>query len=91
MRRFPRARLDRCARAGAVVAAATLALASLASAYAPTDPLVSAQWYLAATRTFDAWATPPPLTPVRVAIIDSGIDRAHPEFRGRIVAARTFV
>ncbi|MBM3678423.1 MAG: hypothetical protein FJW96_11160, partial [Actinobacteria bacterium] len=48
-------------------------------------------WYLAANRTFDAWATPPPLTPVRVAIIDSGIDRAHPEFRGRIVAARTFV
>jgi len=61
-------------------------------AYAPTDPLAARQWYLAQTRAFDAWAEPPPLAPVLVGVIDSGIDADHPEFAGRrIVAARSFV
>jgi len=60
-------------------------------AYAPTDPLAARQWYLAQTRAFDAWAEPPPLAPVLVAVIDSGIDGDHPEFARRIVAARSFV
>ena len=43
------------------------------------------------TRVFDAWSVLPPLAPVRVAVVDSGIDLGHPEFVGRIVAARSFV
>jgi subtilisin family serine protease len=60
-------------------------------AFAPTDPLASKQWYLQQTRAFDSWEEPPPLPPVRVGIIDSGIDGEHPEFAGRIVAAKSFV
>lgn len=78
-------------RRAALVAAATLALAAPAGAYSPSDPLVASQWYLVANRTFDAWVDPPVLAPVRVAVIDSGIDRANPDFRGRIAAARSFV
>ena len=60
-------------------------------AFAPTDPLASRQWYLQQTRAFDSWVEPPPLPPVRVAIIDSGIDGDHPEFAGRVVEAKSFV
>lgn len=60
-------------------------------AFTPTDPLASKQWYLQADHAFDVWPTPPLLTPVKVAIIDSGIDSGHPEFQGRVLAARSFV
>jgi hypothetical protein len=62
-------------------------------AFVPTDPLFSRQWYVPAVRGFDAWLRPPAwLTTTKVAIIDSGIDSEHPEFRGnRIAAANTFV
>lgn len=55
------------------------------------DPLSSEQWYLARSRVFDAWPELPELAPVKVAVIDSGIDLGHPEFKGRIVEARSFV
>jgi len=55
------------------------------------DPLAQEQWYLARTRMFAAWPELPVLAPVKVAVIDSGIDLGHPEFKGRIVEARTFV
>jgi hypothetical protein len=57
----------------------------------PSDPLVPEQWYLSRTRAYDLWPEVPPLAPVRVAVIDSGIDPGHPELAGRIVAARSFV
>lgn len=55
------------------------------------DPLAPEQWYLGRTRALDGWAELPSLAPVRVAVIDSGIDLGHPEFEGRIDAARSFV
>jgi subtilisin family serine protease len=55
------------------------------------DPLAPAQWYLQRTHVFDGWTEWPPLEPVKVAIIDSGIDVGHPEFLGRIFAAKSFV
>jgi hypothetical protein len=62
------------------------------AAFVPSDPLAPKQWYLAQTRAFDTWALEPPLLPpVRVAIIDSGIDGTHPEFAGKIVGAKSFV
>jgi len=60
-------------------------------ACAPTDPLAPRQWYAAATRAYDAWQTLPPLAPVRVAVIDSGVDLGHPELERRIVGAKSFV
>ncbi|MGL6280330.1 MAG: S8 family peptidase [Gaiella sp.] len=62
-----------------------------ATSLAPTDPLVDQQWYLARTRALDLWPELPPLAPVRVAVIDSGIDLGHPELAERIVAAKSFV
>jgi subtilisin family serine protease len=82
----------------AVAAALALLLAPgafalpLRPAFTPTDPLAPKQYYLAQDRAFDAFSAElPVLNPVRVAIIDSGIDGAHPEFRGRIPLARSWV
>jgi hypothetical protein len=55
------------------------------------DPLIPKQWYLAYNRAYDAWEVPPPLAPVRVAVIDSGVDANHPELASRIGPARSFV
>jgi subtilisin family serine protease len=75
-----------------ILAPAALAL-PLRASFAPTDPLAPKQYYLAQDRAFDAFPEQlPALTPVRVAIIDSGIDGGHPEFpRSRIVAQRSWV
>ena len=67
------------------------ALGSRKPSYVPNDPLLPQQWYAAQNRSFDAWTEPPPLAAVRVAVIDSGVDGTHPELRGRIAAAKSFV
>jgi subtilisin family serine protease len=82
-------------------AAAALALAlvpsaiahSLRAAFTPTDPLAPRQYYLAQDHAFDAFGPElPVLNPVRVAVIDSGLDGGHPEFpRSRIWQARSWV
>jgi serine protease len=61
------------------------------AAYVPNDPLFPQQWYAVQNRAFDEWTDPPPLAAVRVAVIDSGVDGTHPELKGRIAAARSFV
>jgi subtilisin family serine protease len=69
-----------------------LAVAGVRPAFVPNDPLAPKQYYLAQDHAFDAFAdTLPTLQPVKVAIIDSGIDGTHPEFKNKIVAARSFV
>jgi subtilisin family serine protease len=81
----------------AAVLAALLLLTVAATAAARTgfttnDPLAPRQWYLQRDRAFDFWATLPQLTPVKVAVIDSGIDGGHPEFPpSRIADAKSFV
>ncbi len=60
-------------------------------AFVPNDPFVPRQWYLSQNRSYDAWTVLPPLAPVRVAVIDSGIDATHPELASRIAAAHSFV
>ena len=60
-------------------------------AYVPNDPLVPRQWHLSMTRAFDYWDTAPALAPVRVAVIDSGVDGSHPELAGKIFKAESFV
>jgi subtilisin family serine protease len=79
-------------RALLLLAVAALAAAAPAAAFAPTDPLASKQWYLNDDHAFDAWPTPPTnLAPVKVAIVDSGLDGSLPDFAGRIADARSFV
>ena len=79
-------------RAVLVAVLAALALASTAAGFVPTDPLATRQWYLEQDHAFDTWPTPPAgLAPVRVAIVDSGIDSTLPDFQGRILDARSFV
>ena len=80
-------------RRGALLASVAVALAvpAVAAAFSPNDPFAARQWYLAADRAFDPWPGPPALTPVRVAVIDSGVDATHPELAARIVASKSFV
>jgi hypothetical protein len=69
-----------------------VALGGARPAFTPSDPLAPKQYYLTQDRAFDAFnPTLPTLAGVRVAIIDSGIDAGHPEFKGRIYATRSFV
>jgi Subtilase family len=60
-------------------------------AFTPSDPLAPRQWYVQQDRAFDFWPELPFLQPVKVAIIDSGIDASHPEFAGKVLLARSFV
>jgi thermitase len=83
-------------RTRVAVAAAVLLLlatgsAAARSAFTTNDPLAPRQWYLQHDRAFDFWQTLPQLTPVKVAVIDSGIDGSHPDLVSRVVAQRSFV
>jgi len=71
--------------------AAALLLPALALAFGNTEPLAPQQWYLTQDRAWSFWPQEPTLAPVKVAVIDSGIDYGHPEFAGRILAGRSFV
>ena len=73
------------------VAAALAAAAAAQAAFTPNDPLAPRQWYLTQDRVFSAFDVLPQLKPVRVAVIDSGVDWSHPELKGRIVEAKSFV
>jgi len=75
----------------AVAVAVVLMVAAPAAAFSPTDPLAPKQWYLGANHVYDSWSQPPALAPVRIAVIDSGIDGSHPELSKHIVAAKSFV
>jgi len=81
----------RYALVAAVVAA--LVLAGTAAAFTPGDPEYAKQWYLAQDHAFDAWPDAPPtaLAPVKVAIVDSGLDCSLPDFAGRVAAKQSFV
>jgi subtilisin family serine protease len=72
-------------------AAAALALPALAVAFPNTEPLAAKQWYLTQDKAWDFWPALPDLYPVKVAVIDSGIDNSHPDLVGRVVAAKSFV
>jgi hypothetical protein len=77
----------------ALALAPTAAAMPLRAGFVPSDPLAPKQYYLAQDHAFDAFPISlPVVNPVRVAIIDSGIDGGHPEFpRSRIWQARSWV
>jgi subtilisin family serine protease len=74
---------------GAVGAA--LLATSAAAAFTPSNAYYAKQWYLGQDKAFDAWPAPPTLDPVKVAIIDSGVDCSLPDFDGRIAKSKSFV
>jgi subtilisin family serine protease len=73
------------------VVSIALGLAVPAGAFSADDPLAPRQWYLAANHVYDGWAAPPAFAPVRIAVVDSGIDGGHPELASAVVAAKSFV
>jgi hypothetical protein len=78
--------------AGLVVLLVAVVAVSTAAAFDNTEPLAAQQWYLTKDQAWDFWPSPPTtLAPVKVAVIDSGIDGGHPDLQGRVVAARSFV
>jgi hypothetical protein len=78
---------------GLIVGAAVAALAvpAAAQAFTPNDPYIAREWYATQDKAFDAFNVLPLLPDVRVAVIDSGVDVNHPDLRGQIVAAKSFV
>ena len=72
----------RIALVGAVGAA--LIATSSAAAFTPENAYYAKQWYLSRDNAFDAWDSPPTLDPVKVAIIDSGVDCSLPDLKDQI-------
>ena len=85
-------RLALAAALALVLAPSALAL-PLGARFTPSDPLVWRQYYLGQDHAFDAFGPElPVVNPVRIAMIDSGLDGGHPEFpRQRIWQARSWV
>ncbi len=74
-----------------VAVAAALVATSAAAAFTPTNAYYAKQWYLEQDSAFDAWPAPPLLTPVKVGVVDSGIDCSLPDFENQIAAKKSFV
>ncbi len=74
---------------GALVVA--LIATSTAAAFTPTNTYFGKQWYLGMDKAFDAWAAPPTFAPVKVAIVDSGVDCSLPDFTNQIAKSKSFV
>jgi hypothetical protein len=70
---------------------AALVATSAAAAFTPTNTYYPRQWYLGQDAAFDAWPTPPLLAPVKVAIVDSGVDCSLPDLQSQIAETKSFV
>ena len=80
--------------AGLALALALAAPAARAEGvpFVPNDPLYPKQWYLPQDRAFDFWSQlPVGLAPVKVGVVDSGVDFGHPDLQGRIAGGKSFV
>jgi subtilisin family serine protease len=75
-----------------VVAAAALVAASSAAGFTPGNTYYAKQWYLDYDRAFDAWPTPPAFQqPVKVGVIDSGVECSSPDLKGQLAGEKSFV
>jgi thermitase len=59
--------------------------AAAAPAIVPNDPLWPAAWSLAKARVSAAWAAADGAAPTVVAVLDTGVDAAHPDLAGVLV------
>ncbi|HVV57891.1 MAG TPA: S8 family serine peptidase [Gaiellaceae bacterium] len=83
--------MTRALAAVAGVALLLAAAASAADAFTNTEPFAAEQWYLPLDRAWDFWPSQPQLAPIRVAVVDSGVDGKQPDLEGRILLAKSFV
>lgn len=74
-----------------LAAAVAVPTAVAGGAQQPNDPFLARQWYVGRDHALDTFDTAKQLPTVRVAVIDSGVDGGHPELKGRIAAAKSFV
>jgi subtilisin family serine protease len=82
-----------------LLALAALALVASASAGASSSPLAAAgdrassatRWSLGQIRAAQAWPLLQGKQVPPVAVLDSGVDAAHPDLAGKVTAARDFV
>ena len=79
----------RVALVGALGAA--LVATSAAAAFTPSNQYYAKQWYLSTDKAFDAWPSPPQLAPVKIAIVDSGVDCSLPDLKPEISETKSFV
>jgi subtilisin family serine protease len=63
------------------------------AAYVPGDPYIlsGSEWHLAQIQTPQAWDFTVGLTNIIVAVLDSGVDAAHPDLATRILPGYDFV
>jgi subtilisin family serine protease len=63
------------------------------AAFVPNDPYVTSgqEWHLEKIQAFQAWDFGTGTTNIPVAILDSGIYAAHPEFAGHVLPGYDFV
>jgi subtilisin family serine protease len=74
-----------------LAAAVAVPAAAAGGSQQPNDPYLSRQWYVARDHALDTFDAAKQLFNVRVAVIDSGVEAGHPELKGRIAAAKSFV
>lgn len=59
--------------------------------HAPNDPYYRLQWHLDRIAATDGWEITEGATGVPIAIIDSGVDAAHPDLGSKVLAGWDFV
>jgi len=57
----------------------------------PNDPLYASQWHLAKIAAPQGWDLSTGLSSVDIAVIDSGVDPAHPDLAGKLLPGYNFV
>jgi thermitase len=56
----------------------------------PNDPYYTSEWHLPTIKADTAWNTTAGSSSVTIGIIDSGVDGAHPDLAGKLVAGWNF-
>ncbi len=59
--------------------------------YTPNDPSLGQQWAWNKIKAFDAWNTTQGSSGVVIAVVDTGIQRSHPDLNAKIVAGYDYV
>lgn len=57
----------------------------------PNDPSFVSQWHLTKVEAPAAWTIATGSTTIPIAIIDSGVDGAHPDFAGKLISGWNFL